>query len=62
MTNAFGWDAAFCPDPPPAEAGGHRMSYGGFYLGGSGAYHVWTDQERRRLAASGLRCMPTRRG
>jgi hypothetical protein len=58
MPNSFGWDAAFCPDPPPAEIGGHRMSYGGFYLGGSSAFHVWTDQERRRLAASGLRCMP----
>ena len=58
MPNSFGWDAAFCPDPPPTEIGGHPMSYGGFYLGGSSAFHVWTDEERRRLAASRLRGMP----
>ena len=34
------------------------MSYAGFYLGGSSAFHVWTDAERKRLAASGLKTMP----
>jgi hypothetical protein len=58
MSVVFGWDAAFCPDPPPTEINGERMSYAGFYLGGSSAFHIWTDEERRRLAASGLRCMP----
>jgi hypothetical protein len=58
MTLAFGWDAAFCPDPPPAEINGERMSYAGFYLGGSSAYHVWNAGERQLLARSGLRAMP----
>jgi hypothetical protein len=55
---ANGWDAAFCPDPVPTEINGRRMSYGGFYLGGSSAFHVWSDAERRRLNASRLKCMP----
>jgi hypothetical protein len=58
MPLAYGWDASSCPSPPPTEIGGKRMSYGGFYLGGSSAFRVWTDQERRHLAASGLKCMP----
>jgi hypothetical protein len=58
MSNEFGWDAAFCPDPAPKDIGGQVQSYGGFYLGGSSAYHVWSDVERRRLAASGLKTMP----
>lgn len=58
MALAFGWDAAFCPDPPPTNINGQHMSYAGFYLGGSSAYHVWTDEERRRLAASRLKTMP----
>jgi hypothetical protein len=53
-----GWDAAFCPDPVPTVINGLRMSYAGFYLGGSSAYHVWSDSERRRLNASGLRALP----
>jgi hypothetical protein len=61
MTNVYGWDAAFCPDPPPTDLGDAdqlEFAYGAFYLGGSSAFHTWTDLERRRLAASGLRCMP----
>jgi hypothetical protein len=53
-----GWDAAFCPDPVPTHINGRAMSFGGFYLGGSSAFHVWSDQERRRLSASRLRCLP----
>jgi len=53
-----GWDAAFCPDPVPTEINGRRMAYAGFYLGGSSAFHIWSDAERRRLAASRLKAMP----
>jgi hypothetical protein len=53
-----GWDAAFCPNPVPTVINGRRMAYAGFYLGGSSAYRTWTDDERRRLAASRLRAMP----
>jgi hypothetical protein len=55
---ANGWDAAFCPDPAPTEINGRRMSYAGFYLGGSSAFHVWSDAERRRLDAAHLKAMP----
>jgi hypothetical protein len=61
MSNAYGWDAAFCPDPVPVDLGDAdqvEFAYAGFYLGGSSAFHTWTDVERRRLAASGLKCMP----
>jgi hypothetical protein len=58
MTLAYGWDAAFCPDPVPHDIGGIRQSYGGFYLGGSSAYHVWTPAERHLLRGSGLKAMP----
>jgi hypothetical protein len=58
MSNSYGWDAAFCPDPAPKVIDGQAQSYGGFYLGGSSAFRVWTDVERRRLAGSGLRGMP----
>ena len=53
-----GWDAAYCPDPVPTNINGRRMSYAGFYLGGSSAFRAWADDERRRLAASRLRAMP----
>jgi len=53
-----GWDAAYCPDPVPTTINGRRMSYAGFYLGGSSAFRTWPDGERRRLAASRLRAMP----
>lgn len=55
---AYGWDAEFCPDPPPEDIGGLEISYGGFYLGGSSAARVWTADERRRLAETALKCMP----
>ena len=62
MTDAFGWDAAFCPDPPPVVINGVRQSYAGFYVGGSSAFHVWTGDERLRLdeagEQSGLLVMP----
>ena len=62
MTDAFGWDAAFCPDPPPTVINGVRQSYAGFYIGGSSAFHVWTGDERLRLdeagEQSGLLVMP----
>jgi hypothetical protein len=53
-----GWDAAFCPNPVPTQINGRQMSFAGFYLGGSSAFHVWSDQDRRRLAASRLRALP----
>ena len=53
-----GWDAAFCPDPAPTDINGRRMLYAGFYLGGSSAFHVWSDAERRRLGPAHLRGMP----
>lgn len=53
-----GWDAAFCPDPVPTQINGRQMAFGGFYLGGSSAFHVWSDQDRRRLTASRLRALP----
>jgi hypothetical protein len=42
----------------PTEINGQKMAYAGFYVGGSSAYRVWTNQERRRLANSRLRAMP----
>jgi hypothetical protein len=53
-----GWDAAFCPDPVPTQINDRHISFAGFYLGGSSAFHVWSDQDRRRLAASRLRALP----
>ena len=58
MTLAYGWDAAFCPAPIPTDIQGLHMSYAGWYLGGSSAFHVWTAGERARLAASKMRTMP----
>ena len=62
MTLAFGWDAAFCPDPVPTIINGNRQSYAGFYIGGSSALHVWNDAERALLdeagETSGLLAMP----
>lgn len=53
MTLAFGWDAAFCPDPPPIMINAVKQSYAGFYIGGSSAFHVWTGDERLRLDEAG---------
>lgn len=56
--DVFGWDAAFCPDPPPRQTNLARFSYGAMYLGGSSAFHVWNVAERQLLAASGLPVVP----
>jgi hypothetical protein len=38
-----GFDAAYCPNPvPPAT----EFDVAEFYIGGSSAYHVWTESER----------------
>ena len=58
MNEAFGWDAAFCPDPPPLEAGGKPMTFNEIYIGGSSAFHVWTAAEVERLDGLGLVQLP----
>lgn len=38
-----GFDAAFCPNPVPAES---EYEVAEFYAGGSSAFHIWTPAER----------------
>lgn len=41
-----GWDAATCPDPLPRDGIGVACEV---YIGGSSAFHVWTDREINRV-------------
>ena len=45
----LGVDAAFCPDPFPATLGGQPVRWCEVYIGGTSAFHVWTEAERDRV-------------